>query len=476
MTAGKTSRDPNAKPPRGVGRPAAAENPRGRRVPTPWLLALACFAAVSLVSRVLGEYLADQASGRWTVFWIYLGWMALILAAGAGAARAAIKASFPHHGERGERSGVGREPADLNQLSRMFQPVMVYFSLLAVLFSLAAMFLAQWSSRGILFEFKTVQLEAMARSGDPRQIDRFFVSVQGLGDPEEVQHFIQKVPPFFDHPDESVRKAAFDAMAVMGHRMNLSVAMLKMDRSLSSERWEHDVVAWLRADVSVRLVAAFEKGTTPRAAVVRAMAWMLDGELAGLFAQLVSDPATPEDVFREAASGLANLGALEGGEALVPQIERYPGQTRLHVLWALAEIGTSQTADEAEEGYEERVLAVVRGMASVLPRQDGAALCALVLALGTFQHSAVTPDLIELFESKRSDIVCPRAEIRLPHGPPVAFVTEQKLRWVLLNLFASIGGNNIVLSEWVAKAARRPGYDEEIAKGLAQLHAQLRQD
>ncbi len=454
-----------------VGKRAKTSSPKSRRASTAWLLVLACFAAVSLVSRFLGDYLAEHASGRGEVFLAYLGWMALILVAGAAAAHVAVRARFPELDESGRLEGRG--PTDVHQLSRMFQPVTVYFSILAVLFSLAAMFLAQWSSRGTLFEFKSVQLEAMSRSDDPAQIERFFAGVEGLGNPDEVQYFIQKIPPFFSHSDESVRAAAFEAMAVMGHRMNLSVALLKTDRGLIGERWEPDVVDWMRSEVSPQLVELWQKGTTPRSAVVRTAAWMLDTELSPFFIQLVDDPATTEDVFREAAMGLGNLGQLAGGEALARHVERFPGQTRLFTLWALKEVGRTLTPDDLEEGYEERVLSLVRGLAARIPRQEGAALCALVLALGAFQHSAVTQDLIDLFESERGTTLCPLVELRLPYGPPVVFVSEQKLRWILLNLFASIAGNNVSLEEWVASAVNRPGWDEEIAKGLAQLHAQL---
>jgi len=449
---------------------------RPRQKSAPWFIALGCFAALSLVSRFLGDFLMNKAAGRGVVFFIYLGWMALILVAGAGAARAAIKASFPDQDADGLRRDEPGERLDVRHLSRVFTPVTVYFSLLAVLFSLAAMFLAQWSSRGALFEFKGVQLEAMARSDDPHQIDQFFVAVEAMGNPEEVQHFVRMIPLFFSHSDESVREGAFDAMAVMGHRMNLSVALLGKDRTLMGDRWEPDVVAWMRNEVSVQLALHWEKGTTPRAAVVRAAAWMFDNELSDLFVQVVSDPATTENVFREAAFGLGNLGAIEGGEALSRQLERYPGKTRLYALWALQQIGRSQKPDDSDDEYADRVLAVVKRLASQIPRQDDASLCAVVLTLGAFQHVAITEDLIALFDSERGVISCPRVEVRLPYGPPVAFVPEQKLRWILLNVFASIAGNNVTLRDWVASAAHRTDFDEEITKGLAQLHAQLKDE
>ncbi|MBM4353514.1 MAG: hypothetical protein FJ109_06905 [Deltaproteobacteria bacterium] len=455
-------------------RKPSAVNSGPSRKSTPWFVALGCFAALSLVSRVLGEFLLDKAAGRGVVFFVYLGWMALILVAGAGAARAAIKASFPD--QDGMERGEPGERLDVRRLSSVFQPVTVYFSLLAVLFSLAAMFLAQWSSRGALFEFKAVQLEAMARSDDPHQIDQFFSAVEAMGDPQEVQHFVRMIPPFFSYPDESVREAAFNAMAVMGHRMNLSVALLGKDRALIGDRWEPDVVAWMRDEVSLQLAVHWEKGTTPRSAVLRAAAWLFDSALSELFVQVVDDPATTEDVFREAAIGLGNLGTLEGGEALSRQAERYPGQTRLYTLWALQQIGRSQKPDDADDEYGDRVLAVVRRLASYFPRQDDACLCALVLTVGAFQHVAVTEELIALFESERGILLCPRVEIRLPYGPPVAYVSQQKLRWILLNIFASIAGNNVTLGEWVDAAARRDIYDEEITKGLAQLNAQLQRE
>lgn len=445
---------------------------------TRWaVLAAVCAAALAGASHFLGDYLWFDVAGRSAAFFIYLVWMALILATAAGFTGFLVRLLFPHvaSAEGGNRTPLTKEEEflDIERSSGLFQPVAMYFSFIFVAVAIGAMFAAQALSGGALFSFKIVQLEAMSRSDDAEELDILLTEIEGMQLPDEVQRFVPKLPQYFEYSDESVRASAFRTTSVIGHRMNLSVVLLINEGALLEDRWEPQVVEELHANVSPALRALYQQGVTPKPAIVRAMAWVVNPADLEFLMSLVSDPATPEAEFKEAALGLGNLGMFEGARPLVEAIPHRKSSALIPVFRSLQRIGETVHGDPGDEGIDAAILALLNAVIDSFGRLDEASLCASVLAIGAFQHSGVTEPLIELFESERGGLTCPRVELQEPFGPPVVFVKSVGLRWTLLNLFADIAKENAELKAWVNRAVAYGNYDAETRRGLSQLHGQL---
>jgi len=439
-----------------------------------WVVPLICLALLAGASRFIGDYLWDSATGRTTAFFIYLAWMALILGAAAGVAGLLVKLLFPslRTGPRTTRSGDDDLTAAVGRAGAVFQPTMVYYSFLVVGAALAAMFLAQHLSRGALFEFKMVQMEAMSRSGDPEEVKQLFDEIREMRNQDEIERFVRKLPEFYEHSNEDVRSAAFQTTATMAHRMNLSVYLLNQEGRLLNDRWEPELVSWMYEEMSPRLKELFAQGVTPRPGIVRALAWISNMDDLGLFLELVRAPGTPDVLFAEAAVGLGNLGRFEGASVLARAIPLRKGQALTRLFWALQRIGSTVDPDPADESLDETMAKVLKEVVSHFPNMDDAALCAAVHAIWKFQHRALTTDLIELFESERGGITCPRVEVRDPNGPAVIFVPSEQLRWVLLNVLADIGFGNAELTAFVNRSIARD-YGQQVNRGVQQLFSQL---
>ena len=131
--------------------------------------------------------------------------------------------------------------------------------------------------------------------------------------------------------------------------------------------------------------------------------------------------------------------------------------------------------DPNDDSMEDTVLSFVQGILRATSEFDDASLCASMKAVRAFQHSAITEELIALFESERADLVCPRVEVQEPIGPPQLYVGGERFRWLLLNVLADVGRNNTDLRGWVRHALSGP-YHEQVMRGLRQLDGQLNAD
>lgn len=441
-------------------------------------------AGISLVLLVgsswfLGDYLWNIVDSRTVTFFVYLGWMALVLGSGAGVAALVVRLLFPASfatstvsGKKGRDQEVD-EFLELKGSTSLFQPVMVYYSIFMVGLSVAAMFLAQELSDGALFKFKMVQQEAMSRSSDPEELLSLFEEIGEMKKPDEVDRFVRKLPSFYDHPVESVRGGAFDVTAVMAQRMNFSVRLLVQGGELLDQRWEPGIVDWLRGDVAPRLKELYEAGVSPRPAILRAMAWIQSHDNATFFQALVRSETTPDAEFTEAAVGLGNLASLEGAELLAAAVEKRQGRCLLTLFWALRRIGQSVQPDPVDTEQEKRLLTLLEQVVNQFQELDDAALCAAVHAVWTYQHAGVTTALTDLFESPRGELICPRVEIQPPFGPPVALVQEEQLRWLLLNVLADVGVGNPEFKGWVSRMISTGPLDDKTDKGLRQLYGAL---
>ncbi len=442
------------------------------------ILAIVSLLLLVGASWAAGDYLWYRAAGRVPAFFVYTAWMALILLAAAGLTSLAVRLLFPDYDERlRDRAPGKRQPEDdfleIERTGARFQPLAIYYSLIMVGMAVGAMFMAQNLSRGALFDFKVIQLEAMSRSADTAELQTFFAEVRELQQPHEVIRFVEKLPLYFEAEAEAVRAAAFETTEVMAHRMNLSVYLLNQEGSLLGDRWEPELLLWMHSEVAPRLRRLYVQGVTPQPAIVAALARIASPADFDFFVARVKDPACPDATFAEAAVGLGNLARFEGAEPLVAAIAGRSGIARARIFWALERIGNGLQADDgADEEMDGRVLALVRRLVTLFPSLDDAGLCGAVQAIRAFQHSGITDDLIALFDSDRGALVCPRVELQEPVGPPQAYIKEDRLRWLLLNVLADVGAGNRRLYGWAQEALTR-SYDEQIMRGLRQLHGQL---
>jgi hypothetical protein len=440
-----------------------------------WVAAAICLAALAGGSHFVGAYLWESATGRATAFFVYLVWMALILGTAALFAGLMLRLFFPSHTAARPARRASREDdltLAVGRAGAMFQPTMVYYSFLVVAAAVGAMFLAQWLSGGALFQFKIVQLEAMSRSDDPEEVKQLFEEIAEMRNQDEIEHFVKKLPDYFEHDREDVRGAAYQIMAAMAHRMNLSVYLLNREGRLLGDRWEPVLVAWMYAEATPRLKELYRKGTTPKLGIVRALAWIANMDDLNFFIEVAGDPATPDVVFTEAAAGLGNLGRFEGAGVLAEAIPMRKGVALTRLFWALQRIGATVDPDPMDEGLDQAMLDVLLKVVKQFPALDDASLCAAVHALWKFQHASLTVNLIELFESERGGVMCPRVDLKDPNGPAVIFIPAEELRWVLLNVLADIGFGNAELSAFANRSIAKD-YGDKVNRGVQQLYGQL---
>jgi hypothetical protein len=439
-------------------------------------------AAVSLAalvggSLIIGDYLWYGVSGRTTAFFVYLGWMSLILGAAAGIAGLAVRIFFPGYDSRlNTRRRVNNSPEDdfleIQRTGATFQPLTVYYSLFMVAAAVGAMFVAQNISKGALFAFKVVQLEAMSRSSDAEELQSLFAEIEELQQPEEVVRFVQKLQFYYEDDREAVREAAYVATEVMAHRMNLSVYLLVQEGQLLESRWEPSLLTWMNDEMAPLLRDLAERGVTPQPAIVAALARIARGADFPFFLQLVEDPKVVDATFAQAAIGLGNLARFEAARPLIVAIPKRSGPAQTRIFWALERIANALQKDIAQEDQDEEVWEVVESLLALLGEVDDAGRCGLVMVIKSFQHAQAISPLLEFFDTEGASITCPRVELTEPVGPPRAYIKEDRLRWLLLNVLAEIGAGNGQLRSWLGQALTR-SYDEQVMRGLRQLYGQL---
>jgi hypothetical protein len=458
--------------------PSSTQGQSSGRAKLRWtIVAAVSLAALVGSSLIIGDYLWYKVAGRTSAFFVYLGWMSLILAAAAGIAGLAVRIFFPGYDSRlSVGRPVRRSPEDdfldIQRTGAMFQPLTVYYSLFMVAAAVGAMFVAQNISKGALFAFKIVQLEAMSRSGDANELLSLFAEIEELQQPEEVVRFVQKLPLYYEDDRESVREAAFATSEVMAHRMNLSIYVLLQEGQLLESRWEPSLLTWMHDEMAPLLRQLAERGVTPQPAIVAALARIARGEDFPYFLQLIEDPKVVDATFAQAAIGLGNLARFEAAMPLVIAIPKRNGPAQTRIFWALERIANSLQKDIAQEDQDEQVWALVEKLLALLEEVDDGGRCGAVMVIKSFQHSHSTEPLLKFFDSEKANITCPRVELTEPVGPPRVYIKEDRLRWLLLNVFAEIGAGNGQLRGWLGQALTR-SYDEQVMRGIRQLHGQL---
>jgi len=210
---------------------------------------------------------------------------------------------------------------------------------------------------------------------------------------------------------------------------------------------------------------------------VEALAWIACPEDLGLFRRLATDASGSLAVREAAVIGLGNLGRLEGMEALLGVLGSGLSVSRGVLFHALVNIASGLSDDPLDdEGISERVYELGITMLTLAEQaEDYELTCLLVRTVAEFEHSGMTESYIRLFERPGSERQCPRVEYAAPTGPPEALVSEQSLRFMLVNAMADVAVGNERLVGWLEVAVSSGGYSGESQEALEALVARVGQ-
>ncbi len=452
--------------------------------------ALAAVAGFSLWAR---EALWHQASTGTEEFMIPLVWMALVFVA-AFALTGLVADLFLPRAERVRDLGDD-DDGPKNVTKAFFQPRALLVSLIFLAAS-GAVFTLAWSLSRVdaaevtvesplplkvlapkgqlsaLLDQREVTLVIRSRTEDPEAREAFFRQAAALGHPDELGLVAPRIVAMVDSEDRDRAVGAIRVLAALGDRMNQNVRMLA-GQPLGS-RWEPEVLAWLRRDVSPFLRERLGREGL-RVPILEALAWCqspADGEaLRAVF----EDPDESTDARLAAATGLANMLSHEDLPALAKVArEGVDDHTLdLRVLWALRKHGQDSNPESFNPTPDRVVEEVVNALAARLFDEDPGIRCAAVVSLQAFQDARITRAVTDVFETDAADIVCPRVEIPRPYGAPIPFVTEEKLRFKMLNLLASIAMDNRDLRMWLEQVSQQDHWKPHIREGLLKIFSQI---
>lgn len=441
-----------------------------------WLVAsLVLVGLVAGVSWWLGRFLWATELGSGAIMAIYLAWGLLILGTSAVCARGVAYVAFP------SRASFNTVTTDVNMEGErvrkvaMFQVSTFLHSLLVVGFMAAMALGGNVLSSGALFSTNRVMLEALSRSSDPEELKELMQRTRDMYTPEETIHFTKLLLGYMEHRDEGVREEALTTAAVMGRRMNLAVSTLAQQKTLLGSRWEPELLAWLRGEMAAALRERVRSGRAPVELSVEALAWIACPEELDLFVRLATDRGADMAVREAAVIGLGNLGRLEGIDALLEVLGSGCGVDRGVLFHALVNIASGLSYDPLDdEGTAERVYDLgVRLMTLAESSEDYELTCLLVRTVAEFEHSGMTEYYIRLFEEPGSERPCPRVEYAAPTGPPEALVSEQSLRFMLVNAMADVAVGNELLARWLERALTSGDYAGESLEALEALGARM---
>jgi len=469
--------------------------------PAPWwgrrpvlagffVVALAAVAGFSVWAR---DVLWFEASTAAEELLIPLVWMALIFLAALAATGLAAELLLPRP-ERVRDLSQDDDDAPRSVTATLFQPRALLVSLL-FLAAAAAVFACAWSLSRVDAAAVTVReplaLEALAPEGrlsaliDQREVtlvirsraeapevrEAFFRQAAYLGRPAELGLVAPRIAAMVDSEDDARAAGACRVLAALGDRMNQNVRMLA-GRHLG-KRWEPEVLAWLKGEVSPYLRARMGREAL-RVPVLEALAWCRAPEDGDALRKVLTDPAEAPDARMAAATGLANMLRHDDLPALSAAARTGTGDRTLdlRVLWAMKRHGEDSHPDSFDPTPDRMIEEAVAALAARLTDQDPGIRCAAVVALQAFQDARVTRAVTDVFETGAADLVCPRVEIPRPYGAAIPFVTEEELRFKMLNLLASIAGENRDLYFWLEQVSQQDRWKPRIREGLIKIFSQ----
>jgi hypothetical protein len=469
--------------------------------PTPWwgrrpvligflVAALAAVAGFSLWAR---EVLWHEASTGTEEFLIPLVWMALTFIA-AFALTGLVADVFLPRAERVRDLGEDAD-APRSVTKAFFQPRALLVSLVFLAAS-GAVFSLAWSLSRVdaaevtvetplplkvlapkgrlsaLLDQREVTLVIRSRAEDPEVREAFFRQAASLGYPDELGLVAPRIVAMVDSEDADRATGAIRVLAALGDRMNQNVRLLA-GQPLGS-RWEPELLAWLRRDVSPFLRERLgRKGL--RVPILEALAWCQSPADAEVLRAVFVDPDEGTEARLAAATGLANMLDHEDLPALAAVAREGVDDSTLdlRVLWALRKHGQDSNPESFDPTPDRVVEEVVNALAARLADEDPTIRCAAVVALQAFQDARITRAVTDLFETDAADVVCPRVEIPRPYGAPIPFVTEEELRFKMLNLLASVAMDNRDLRLWLEQTSQQDHWKPHIREGLLKIFSQI---
>ena len=470
--------------------------------PTPWwgrrpVLAgflAAALAAVAGYSVWAREVLWHEASTGVEEFLIPLVWMALIFI-GALALTGLLADLFLPRPERVRDLSEGDDDAPRSVTAAFFQPRTLLVSLV-FLAAAGAVFTLAWSLSRVdaaevtvespvplkalapegtlsaLLDQREVTLLIRSRAGDPEVREAFFRQAASLGFPDELGLVAPRIVAMVDAEDEARATGACRVLAAYGDRMNQNVRMLAGQPL--GERWEPDLLAWLRGKVSPHLQERLGRKAL-RVPVLEALAWCQAPGDADRLRAVFLDPDEAPAARLAAATGLGNMVRAEDLPALAAVAREGVDDPvlDLRVLWALRKHGADSNPESFNPIPDRVVEEVVTALAARLVDEDPAIRCAAVVALQAFQDGRITRAVTDVFETDAADLVCPRVEIPRPYGAPIPFVTEEELRFKMLNLLASVAVENRDLQLWLEQVSQQDHWKPHIREGLLKIFSQI---
>ncbi|MBM4370548.1 MAG: hypothetical protein FJ098_02790 [Deltaproteobacteria bacterium] len=456
------------------------------------LLALGTLAGYSLWAR---DFLWLRASSLAGELLVPLGWLALILLAAALAtALLAELLLSPPRTLRARGAEAGEEPPARGVTAALFQPRAVLVSLLFLVCATAAFAGARALSfvdaaavavreplpldsltpsgrLSALTDPRELSLVIRSRATDPRERDAFLRKAAALGHPGLLGLAAPRIVALVEDPDPAAAAAACRALAALGDRMNQNVLLL--DARPAGPRWEPELLAWLRGTTGPWLAARRNRPGLA-APILEALAWFQAPADAPLLREVLEDPARGLDERLAAATGLGLLARTEDLELLSSAARGGAGDRDLdlRVLWALTRQGeASRPEEDLAPAAEAALAAAVEALSGRLSDPDPAIRCAALTALRAFQDARCTRAALAFFEADTSSGSCPRVEIPRPHGAALPFVTEEEVRFKILNLLASVALDNRELRTWLERMSSDPRWPAHLRDGMVQIHS-----
>ena len=453
--------------------------------------AAAAVAGYSLWAR---EVLWHEASTGVEEFLIPLFWMALIFVAALAATGLLADLALPR-AERQRDLSEDPDDAPRSVTAVFFQPRALLVSLI-FLAAAGGFFALAWSLSRVdaaevvydeplaleelapkgqlsaLLDQREVTLLIRSRSEDPEIREAFFRQAANLGRPDELGLIAPRIVAMVDSQDAARAAGACRVLAALGDRMNQNVRMLA--GQTLGKRWEPEVLAWLRGEVSPHLRARLNRDAL-RVPALEALAWCQAPADGDALRTIFSDPAEPAEVRLIAATGLGNLVRQDDLPALAAAARVGTGDRTLdlRIMWALELHGEQSRPDSFNPTPDAMVEETVAALSARLSDPDAGIRCAAVMALQAFQDARMTRAVTDVFETEAADVICPRVEIPRPYGAPIPFVTEEELRFKMLNLLASVAVENRDLYLWLGRVSQQDDWKPHIREGMIKIFSQI---